>query len=587
MINDELISAYLDGELTAEEQSQVEQALVEDARLRRMFEDLRALRNGLQSMPRQKLDASFAERVLKAAQARKNGEQPPAPPKGEEKPEHHEPEVVVKSLHHGVSSVTLAQHEPIAWRVAVWSIAGIAAALLVALLLPERTSDIAHLSNKALHANAPAEPAKAKDGFAAKPADQQEDEAEAEKSPTAKQAEPETKKYDAQERGFAKSRALQGDKAGGQGGFENLAPAAAPTVRQAAPPEAPRGTPAPAAPGPTSAQALKEEASRDEHGRGRGFAVGDNGARPNARRTSRPADADDARTRRLVKAAEENETLVVRLSMPADAFQQRKFDKLMAQEGIEVTDSLKASQSYRETTNSADADAKGDRAKLANAARSNDAARFADRAADDLLMKESERADVVLVEASLDQVAQLIDGLEAQTGQQLAVSSLNVESRQANFDKRNERGGGFGGGGPGNAFRDVKPAEANRKDEAADKESERKLQLEQAAGSKPGVALRINSAESAKKQGVAREGAAPPPPAPARVEADASEGGRGGGSLAKAAATPAAADGRGGKTEEKAEFQQSSVKDLRASRRLRVVFVIEPQLAPMPAAEHK
>ncbi len=49
--SDELISAYLDGELTAEEQARVEKQLRDDAELRRMCDELRALRFTLQAMP--------------------------------------------------------------------------------------------------------------------------------------------------------------------------------------------------------------------------------------------------------------------------------------------------------------------------------------------------------------------------------------------------------------------------------------------------------------------------------------------------------------------------------------------------------
>ncbi|MBM4004972.1 MAG: hypothetical protein FJ295_17065 [Planctomycetes bacterium] len=66
--SDELISAYLDGELTSDEQALVERTLVENVAARRMFEDLRSLRTGLQSLPQNRLDESFSERVLRAAE---------------------------------------------------------------------------------------------------------------------------------------------------------------------------------------------------------------------------------------------------------------------------------------------------------------------------------------------------------------------------------------------------------------------------------------------------------------------------------------------------------------------------------------
>lgn len=67
---DELISAYLDGELTAEEEGRVEQRLHEDAKLQRMFHELRALRSTLQSIPATDPPEDLAERVLRQAERR-------------------------------------------------------------------------------------------------------------------------------------------------------------------------------------------------------------------------------------------------------------------------------------------------------------------------------------------------------------------------------------------------------------------------------------------------------------------------------------------------------------------------------------
>jgi hypothetical protein len=66
--SDELISAYLDGELTAEEKALVEEQLMDNVEHRKMFEELRALRASLQSLPLHKLDEKFHERVLRRAE---------------------------------------------------------------------------------------------------------------------------------------------------------------------------------------------------------------------------------------------------------------------------------------------------------------------------------------------------------------------------------------------------------------------------------------------------------------------------------------------------------------------------------------
>lgn len=68
--SDELISAYLDGELTAEEREFVAAQLRDNAELRRMCDELRSLRATLQAMPVAEPPEDFAERVLRQAERR-------------------------------------------------------------------------------------------------------------------------------------------------------------------------------------------------------------------------------------------------------------------------------------------------------------------------------------------------------------------------------------------------------------------------------------------------------------------------------------------------------------------------------------
>jgi hypothetical protein len=68
--SDDLISAYLDGELTAQEQAYVEEQLRENADLRRMYNELRALRLTLQAMPVAEPPENLAERILRQAERR-------------------------------------------------------------------------------------------------------------------------------------------------------------------------------------------------------------------------------------------------------------------------------------------------------------------------------------------------------------------------------------------------------------------------------------------------------------------------------------------------------------------------------------
>ncbi len=66
---EELISAYLDGELTSDEQALVERALLESERCRQVHDEFVALRGSLQSLPREQLDANFTGRVLERIRA--------------------------------------------------------------------------------------------------------------------------------------------------------------------------------------------------------------------------------------------------------------------------------------------------------------------------------------------------------------------------------------------------------------------------------------------------------------------------------------------------------------------------------------
>lgn len=67
---DDLISAYLDGELNADERARVEEQLRRDPKLQRMCDELRALRATLQAMPASRPPEDFSERVLRQAERR-------------------------------------------------------------------------------------------------------------------------------------------------------------------------------------------------------------------------------------------------------------------------------------------------------------------------------------------------------------------------------------------------------------------------------------------------------------------------------------------------------------------------------------
>jgi hypothetical protein len=62
-IPEDLISAYLDGEVTSEERVLVESAMSKSAELRQLYQDLRSLQVDLRSLPRHQLGTDFAQRI--------------------------------------------------------------------------------------------------------------------------------------------------------------------------------------------------------------------------------------------------------------------------------------------------------------------------------------------------------------------------------------------------------------------------------------------------------------------------------------------------------------------------------------------
>lgn len=66
--DDELISAYLDDELSAEERAYVERLLVERPEARRLLDELRGVRESLQALPSYRLEPDFGAAVLRQAE---------------------------------------------------------------------------------------------------------------------------------------------------------------------------------------------------------------------------------------------------------------------------------------------------------------------------------------------------------------------------------------------------------------------------------------------------------------------------------------------------------------------------------------
>jgi hypothetical protein len=69
----ELFSAYLDGELTAAQQAEVEQLLAQNAAARQLMDELRALSATLQSLPAHRLPEDLSQQVLRVVERRAQG----------------------------------------------------------------------------------------------------------------------------------------------------------------------------------------------------------------------------------------------------------------------------------------------------------------------------------------------------------------------------------------------------------------------------------------------------------------------------------------------------------------------------------
>jgi len=138
----ELFSAYLDGELSAAEQAQVEELLARSPRARQLLDELRALSSTLQSLPPHKLDEDLSERVVGLAERRMLCERPggrgPAPPPAPSPREAQPASAPSTSLpppEHEAGSRLRRMLSP---RALGWSIMAVAVALLIMAFEPER-----------------------------------------------------------------------------------------------------------------------------------------------------------------------------------------------------------------------------------------------------------------------------------------------------------------------------------------------------------------------------------------------------------------------------------------------------------------
>ena len=157
--SDELISAYLDGELHGDELDRVSEWLQSSTEAQQTLAELEALRSSLQSLPRNQMDGDFGARVQRLA----------------EKTMLQSPANVNQNNNIGQESSTDQPMDPVIsprkdppvtrgdrgwYRGATWGVAAIAAALAMALFLPERepTENVAMQNPAAVKNRGDAEP---------------------------------------------------------------------------------------------------------------------------------------------------------------------------------------------------------------------------------------------------------------------------------------------------------------------------------------------------------------------------------------------------------------------------------------------
>jgi len=124
--DDELLSAYLDGELSGEDLARAERLLATQPDARQTLDELAALRASLRSIPRERLEPGFAQTVLRRA------EREILQPQTEG----------IESASDVAASRPFERPPPISWqrwkRPLAWSALAIAAGLVIMLFSPER-----------------------------------------------------------------------------------------------------------------------------------------------------------------------------------------------------------------------------------------------------------------------------------------------------------------------------------------------------------------------------------------------------------------------------------------------------------------
>jgi len=141
----ELFSAYLDGELTAAEQAEMERLLATSPAARQLLDELRVLSSTLQSLPVHKLDEDLSQQVLHAAEQRMLSGQTESGP--------FLPDLVPSTGRW--QSLARRLSRPRVW---IWPALAASVALLLAVLFPEPGARVAPRPAKTDLALAPAKP---------------------------------------------------------------------------------------------------------------------------------------------------------------------------------------------------------------------------------------------------------------------------------------------------------------------------------------------------------------------------------------------------------------------------------------------
>ena len=124
-IPEELISAYLDGELTSDEQLLVEEALRTEPQAQQLLDELQSLHDHLQSIPRSEPSQDYTQHILHRAERTilTGTSDPSSGP------------VTAQSPANPTVTLPAAQDSPGNWKHIIWASTALAATLLLALLL--------------------------------------------------------------------------------------------------------------------------------------------------------------------------------------------------------------------------------------------------------------------------------------------------------------------------------------------------------------------------------------------------------------------------------------------------------------------